>query len=180
MADIAPSSNPMNDLEISADVPVTEALLTKIGANINALLRGAMPVGTLIHSDLDEFSFQSEMGGTHWVLCDGRSVVGSRYATLTGLTTVPDRRGLYLRGKNYARSTANGQPEGDLPVGTYLTDMNQSHTHDYQDHGQGGPNTFDSGGARGVNGDDTRISAAQGGAESRPRSSISNIFVRIN
>ena len=38
MADIPGSINKLNDIEIGTDAPLTEALLTKIGANINALI----------------------------------------------------------------------------------------------------------------------------------------------
>jgi hypothetical protein len=38
MANIIGSINLMNDIEISSDAPLTEALMTKIGANINALI----------------------------------------------------------------------------------------------------------------------------------------------
>ncbi len=38
MADIPGSINKLTDVEIAADAPLTEALLTKIGANINALI----------------------------------------------------------------------------------------------------------------------------------------------
>ena len=36
MADIASSVNKMNDVEIDNNAPLTEALFTKLGANINA------------------------------------------------------------------------------------------------------------------------------------------------
>ena len=38
MADIPGSINKLTDVEIAADAPLTEALLTKIGADINALI----------------------------------------------------------------------------------------------------------------------------------------------
>jgi hypothetical protein len=38
MADIPGSINKMNDIEIGVDAPLTEALMNKIGANINALI----------------------------------------------------------------------------------------------------------------------------------------------
>lgn len=39
MADLADNSTPINDLEVSADAPLTEALLVKMGGDINYLLR---------------------------------------------------------------------------------------------------------------------------------------------
>lgn len=38
MADIASALAKMNDIEVAGDAPITEALLTKIGANINGLI----------------------------------------------------------------------------------------------------------------------------------------------
>ena len=40
MADIPGNIDPLNDLEIGANKPITTALMTKIGANINALIAG--------------------------------------------------------------------------------------------------------------------------------------------
>jgi hypothetical protein len=58
-----------------------------------------VPVGTIVHSVLSEAEFTREMGTMvgEWVLCDGRAVAGSDYATATGRGNVPDLRGAYFR-----------------------------------------------------------------------------------
>ena len=58
-----------------------------------------VPVGTIVHSVLSEAEFTREMGAMvgEWVLCDGRAVAGSDYATATGRGNVPDLRGAYFR-----------------------------------------------------------------------------------
>ena len=58
------------------------------------------PPGTITQSLLTEAQFNASLA-THqagqWVLADGRSVAGSRYATITGNNNVPDLRGAFLR-----------------------------------------------------------------------------------
>jgi len=60
----------------------------------------ALPVGTIIASMLEFEKFQNIAGNT-WKPADGRKISAkSQYATLTGNTTLPDLRGLFLRGLN--------------------------------------------------------------------------------
>ena len=60
----------------------------------------ALPVGTIIASMLEFEKFQNIAGNT-WKPADGRKISAkSKYATLTGNTTLPDLRGLFLRGLN--------------------------------------------------------------------------------
>jgi len=60
----------------------------------------ALPVGTVIASMLEFEKFQNIAGNT-WKPADGRKISAkSKYATLTGNTTLPDLRGLFLRGLN--------------------------------------------------------------------------------
>lgn len=89
--------------------------------NIGSIL----PVGTIIHSMLSTAQFATEYGD-NWVLADGRSVTGSRYASVTGLSTIPDMRGAFLRAKNNG-GTRN--PDGDLSLGSYSADKFSSHNH---------------------------------------------------
>jgi hypothetical protein len=57
-------------------------------------------VGSIQQSLLTETQWATSLGAeaTKWVLCDGRNVAGSRYATITGSPTVPDLRGAFIRG----------------------------------------------------------------------------------
>jgi len=89
----------IDDTEYDERRPLTEELMQKIGSNINALVDvvDSQPsVGSIEASFLTEAEFQS-IRGSGWVLCDGRDVTGSRYHELTGSTTIPDARGLYIR-----------------------------------------------------------------------------------
>jgi hypothetical protein len=82
-------------------------------------LGSILPVGTIIHSMLTTTQFTAEYGD-NWVLADGRSVTGSKYAAVTSSSTIPDMRGAFLRAKG---STYN--PDGDLALGTYTADKNK-------------------------------------------------------
>jgi len=60
----------------------------------------ALPIGTIIASMLQFEKFQNVAGNT-WKPADGRKVsTSSKYAKLTGNTTLPDLRGIFLRGLN--------------------------------------------------------------------------------
>ena len=53
-------------------------------------------VGDVKTSFLTLVQFQALMG-PEWVLADGQDVTGSQYASITGLTVIPDCRGRFLR-----------------------------------------------------------------------------------
>ena len=130
MADIVGAISALNDVEIAADAPVTEAVFSKIGANINELILGFCPVGTVVMTLLTEFEFQTEMGGgTEWRLADGSSAAGTRYNTITGQANLPDMRGVFPRGKNHLRSTSTGDSAGDRSLVSYQADALLQHQH---------------------------------------------------
>lgn len=185
MADIAGAVNKMNDIEIAQDAPITEALFLKIGANINELVNALVPVGSIIHSALTEFEFNSEVGSSSvWIIADGRDVTGSKYASRTGRTTVPDLRGTFLRGKNNSRSDGKQDPDGERALLAYQADQAGPHTHTIGSaFGQADFGT-------GFNGDMFSSNSGAGGgtytvnsngtSETRPRNYAVNIFIRIN
>jgi len=127
MADIVGALDAMNDIEIASDAPLTEALHTKYGANVNELIKAYMPVGSIIHSLLTEAEFQAEIGSTSWVIAQGQNVSGSKYHTLTGQTNVPDCRGRFLRGKNNGVSQGDG--DGERALGSYQNSRIADHKH---------------------------------------------------
>ena len=129
MADISPSLDSMNDTEIAADAPLTEALFSKMAANINDLVNAILPVGSIVDSMLTEVQFNSQMESATWVIADGRSCSGTRYSTLTGASTVPDLRGGFRRSKNNGRSDGKQNPDGDLALGAYTDGRNANHRH---------------------------------------------------
>lgn len=81
------------------------------------------PIGVIASAMLTEAQFQA-LNGASWILADGRSVDGSSYAVMTGQTSVPDLRGMVLRGKNNGRSDGRENPsvvlKGDLTLGSFL------------------------------------------------------------
>jgi hypothetical protein len=89
--------------------------------------RDSGKVGDVMHSTLTEEQFIVE-NGSGWILADGRSVVGTRYASLIG-TSVPDMRGQFLRGKNNNRTDENKNPDGEIALGVQTGDTMQGHWH---------------------------------------------------
>ena len=98
-------------------------------------------VGSIQQSLLTETQWASVLGpeAVKWVLCDGRNVAGSRYATVTGQTNVPDLRGAFIRaaGQN-SNSVANWnggavgayhQDTTRMPRTPFATATAGSHTH---------------------------------------------------
>src|SRR4030042_829104 len=85
------------------------------------------PVGSVIQSMLTEAQFQA-VYGSGWVLCDGRSVAGSFFQSITGNSNIPDNRSLYLRGKKNGRSDGKGRGT-DFALGTDVSDENDIHLH---------------------------------------------------
>lgn len=155
-----------------------------------------IPVGSIVSSMLTEAQFQAETS-SGWVLCDGRSVTGSRYAAITGASTAPDARGLFLRGKNNSRSDGKEDPGGEIALGTYQADRNKDHIHQVRqltDNGDGGLKN-----ATGITVSAFAVSppatvvdtttetdetysfvAPEGGTDGRPRHVVINWFIRIN
>ena len=71
------------------DVRALTTAITNVGQ--------ASCLGCVEQSILTEAQFQN-VNGPNWVLCDGRSIVGSQLAKLTGISNAPDLRGVFLRG----------------------------------------------------------------------------------
>lgn len=155
----------------------------------------AVPVGTIIDSMLTETQIQNNYG-TAWILCDGRNVAGSKYASITGNSTVPDLRGRYTRAKD---NGSGNDANGDASLGTHRTSQNIQHSHGVSDpghghgvasNGTGGAGTFYalSTAAGSITAYDvpagsntTGISINnQGGADVQPESIVVNKFVKIN
>lgn len=149
-------------------------------------------IGSFDESMLTEVQYQA-LHGTGWILSDGRSVVGSKYASITGATIAPDARGQILRGKNNSRADGQQDPAGERTLGAQQSDAMQGHWHTltgYQRNtapgtsniveGQvGGELTSTDGFAKG------QISDGANGTprittETRVKNIACNIFLRIN
>lgn len=148
-----------------------------------------LPVGTVLHSMLTVAQFQAQYG-TNWVLADGSSCTGTKYASVTGATTLPDMRGRFLRGKSHA---SGNNPDGDLALGAYTADRTGPHNH--QQTARSGTSSVDAFIPAGVGlGPVNTINATlvsenasgalntknNSGSETAPRSITVNIFIRIN
>lgn len=148
------------------------------------------PVGMIVHSLLTEAQFQA-LNGIGWVLADGRSITGSKYAEITGATTIPDMRGQFLRGKNNGRSDGNQDSAGERALGDYKADKMQGHRHNSVQGAQFilDLNAGDASGAngttrtRGLIGDpssDGTNGTPRTGSETQPKNIAVNIFIKIN
>lgn len=87
-------------------------------------------VGDVKFSFLSEVEFQNQFDDS-WVLCDGRSVVGSNYQNITANSTIPDMRGQFPRVKDHG---AGINPSGDLNLGVIQSDTFKEHTHSDSGH----------------------------------------------
>ena len=123
------------------------------------------------------------------MLADGRSVAGSAYAVATGLSTVPDLRGVFLRGKNNGRGDGKQNPGGELALGAYQADLFGIHNHVEGFAGVNASASFGvattdaAGNINGQNGTSAQnhaITSNAGGNETRSRNVTVNYFVRIN
>lgn len=181
--------------------PVSESSLTAVGATVNGLLSIVLPVGSVVASMLTEGQFQTEIGNLSapfiWILADGRNVAGSTYNTVTGNTTVPDLRAVFVRGKDNGRGL---NPDGNLALGTFTAAKFASHTHGVTDPGHshgltqprgcsdpgGGNQAPPSDGAFSIN--PIAVASATtgvtvnstGGNDTSPMSVTLNYFIRIN
>lgn len=125
MAFVPDAYNKIHEEQVRFRDPNSRGLLQQLAGAVNkALNEGEItPVGTIVKSMLTEDQFASE-AGPGWVLCDGRSVVGSAYEALTLFTVAPDVRGVFTRMKGYG---AGGW--FDRPLGFHETDGLQIHNH---------------------------------------------------
>lgn len=163
---------------------VSESLLQGMQGNINYLLGAVLPVGSFIHSILSEAQFQSQVG-TGWILADGRSISGSALATLSGFTTAPDARGIFMRGRNNGRSTTTGNSTGAVALGSYEADTLKTHFHNL--NGVSGVTHLTETGGDIATDDgselarpDVFVTDSVGDTETKPRNITTNIFLRIN
>lgn len=126
--------------------------------------------------------------------CDGRTVVGSKLAQITGRPGLPDLRGKFLRGLNLIYSVgqplpfdpnSNGDPETNRTIGNYQQD-------DFKSHGHGASSSSGfafrtSGmGIQSDEGAEVQFGApsitvhASGGSETRPRNVSVYFYIKIN
>jgi len=96
--------------------------------------RNGVPVGTIISSMFSPEQIQAVLGNNWdhwWRLANGQNVADTRYAAITQINTIPDLRGMFLRGLNVGRNDDRQDPEedGERSAGDYQADIVGSHTH---------------------------------------------------
>lgn len=182
MGDIAKTRTPITEEATRFRSAVSESLMQIIGGDINFLLAAVLPIGSIIHSVLTEEQFQDATGSDDWILADGRDISSSDLAVQTGITTCPDLRGVFLRGRNNGRSSGTGNTAGEVAIGGYESDRLKSHTHTVSAgiNESGGPVVKDDGSEYAINTGRTTSDASIGAAETSPRAVTVNIFIRIN
>jgi hypothetical protein len=149
------------------------------------------PVGSIKHSMLTETEFQ-DLNGDNWVLADGRPVGGSDYALEKGVSNIPDMRGRFLRGGDWAGMTLGDEQEATRVIsiaenGGGVTDIYATRNRSVQ------PADYDPDPAGSLTEEGTptfgrlSISTAADGTNdrrgvvrTRPRSTVVNIFIKIN
>lgn len=161
-------------------------------------------LGDVKYSMLNPVKFAEENGDC-WVPMDGRSIVGSRLASIMGVSNVPDAGGMFIRGQEFATSpnndpdrnsnTAVGTPQGD-DVKPHNHSMNGAgaHSHAYEYFLASGPTNL------GNRADFTNVRYGQGwqwrntseagnhahtinnnsGSETRPKNLNFWTYIRIN
>jgi hypothetical protein len=137
-------------------------------------------IGCIEQSVLTEAQFQT-MNGSAWVLCDGRSIVGTRLAQATGVSNAPNLLGEFLRGKNFGRYS----DVEEVDLGTAKADTVGPHTHrtrNLDDRPQNplGESIFWDGGKRFSDGTSVFVQSETGNPETRPKNVTVNFFCKVN
>lgn len=178
MTDVAASSIKVQQEAIQFNQPVSEASLDSIAGLANYLREIIMPIGSVVASMLTESDFQAQTTNPtpeRWVLADGRNVAGSAYEALTGNSTIPDLRAVFLRGKDNGRGLFT-----NLPLGDFQPDTVKLHHHSYSAYEfGGGPHAnatlWGNGGT--LFSEDTDNT---GDTDGHPKMVTVNFFIRIN
>lgn len=123
---------------------------SKASAQENITSSKELPIGTIITSYLNFEQFnaatnnnEKSPGGiwtsnkSKWSPCDGRPVPNSKFQTLTSQNSIPDLRGLFLRGLNQfdpyqpvpVVSNNRGDVDNSRIVGSFQADAIKNHRH---------------------------------------------------
>ncbi len=140
------------------------------------------PIGTIIASMLEESQFQAQPGiGRAWVIARGQSATGTRYAAVTGKTSLPDLRGIFLRGGNADLSAGDQAQRGNpdsKKLGEFQADDFKAHNHEAPRPGGNDGNR--AGRQDAWYGGGSSSTGPTGGAETRPRNVTVSYFIKIN
>lgn len=139
----------------------------------------AIPVGTIIASYLQP-SQVKERYGEEWVLADGRDVsTNTAFYKETGMTKIPDLRGIFLRGLNAGRNDGLGDPETRL-LGSYQYDDLTSHRHKINTGGIWGRSFKGEDGSPHTAYEKEVETGSAGGIETRPKNIAIYYYIKVN
>lgn len=96
VASLAFSLPNMARAEADPETKALKSMLAMVKAELSDIKARTQAIGSLQQAFLSEADFQKQMG-KNWVLCDGRSVVGSTYEALGYGAAVPNCTGRFLR-----------------------------------------------------------------------------------
>jgi len=146
----------------------------------------ALPVGTIVASMLSPTEFAQEVGDpavfdarvSRWTLANGRDVSLSKYKTAALSLTVPDLRGMFLRGMNHGRNDGLQDPESNRLAGSTQRDELKKHSHELAVGWHGLASGKGTGNLE--SGKPPASTQASGGDETRPRNVAVHYYVKIN
>jgi len=166
--------------------------------------KSGLPVGTIVASTLDYKGFYKLVEGkepkttnekyeittAEWAPADGRVVTGTKYSELIN-PTIPDLRGVFLRGTNIFSDDKNEpnphpDPDIDRKPGAYQPQLIKEHSHSlgtYGHDGDGAENKWNFSASNYTRIEEDRHTAIKGvglGIETRPNNVAVNFYIKIN
>lgn len=151
-------------------------------------------VGDVKYSFLNPTQFAAQNGDC-WVPLDGASLAGTKLGMITGISTLPNAGGLFVRAQEFSNSP-NNDPDRTTSstIGTIQDDGFKSHTHSVEqvtingrddDNDPTGSGNFDMGQTNSAIRHEVTIpsspnTGSSGGSETRPKNLNLWIYVRIN
>ena len=141
---VTPQKADIYEEDIGYRSAVSEELLRKIAASVNAINHNAiLPLGSIVSSLLPLAKFQA-LNSNAFVLMSGQNVTDTDYGQYllaeglaSGTIYLPDARGMALVGVNNGRSDGK-QIYTDIALGGYLAGNVKSHSHTIITPGGGG------------------------------------------
>lgn len=112
MSNISTSPNQIQVESVQYQAPVSESALSSMGAAINYTLLNAPPLGTIVPNTLTQSQVNALVGPGYWLLANGQSCVGTRYAAVTGASNVPDVSQAFLPVGPWRYFTPSGSAAG--------------------------------------------------------------------
>lgn len=85
-------------------------------------------VGDVKYSTLDPIKFAT-VNGDCWVPMDGRTITGSKLATLLGVTTITNAGGMFLRGQDFLNSDNDPDRTSTSAIATLQNQAFLAHNH---------------------------------------------------